>query len=153
MAKLAGNFFKRVSSILDQENIQYDKAVVAEVIKKHFPDWRRVLNELQRYSATGKIDSGILSNLQETSIKELVDLLKDRNFTEVRKWIMQNTDQDQNHIFRKFYDTSKDYFKKESIPELVLLISQYQYQAAFAADPEINLAAFFVKVMTDCEFL
>jgi DNA polymerase III delta prime subunit len=152
MAKLAGQFFKRVQTILETEGVVYDKPVVAEIIQKYFPDWRRVLNELQRYSATGKIDSGILANIQETSIKELVDLLKDRNFTEVRKWIMQNMDQDQNHIFRKFYDSAKDYFKKESIPELVLLISQFQYQAAFAADPEINLAAFFVKVMTDCEF-
>lgn len=153
MGKLAMQFMKRVLSILDTESVTYDKAVVAEVIQKHFPDWRRVLNELQRYSATGKIDSGILANIQESSIKDLVGLLKDRNLSEVRKWIIQNTDQDQSAVFRKFYDTAKDYFKPDSIPPLILFISQYQYQAAFVADAEINLAAFFVEVMKDCEFL
>jgi DNA polymerase III delta prime subunit len=153
MAKLAMQFMKRVNLILNTESIKYDSAVVAEVITKHFPDWRRVLNELQRYSATGKIDSGILANIQESSIKDLVGILKDKNFTEVRKWIIQNTDQDQTAIFRKFYDTAKDYFKPDSIPPLILFISQYQYQAAFVADAEINLAAFFVEVMKDCEFL
>jgi len=146
-------FMKRVLGILDAESVTYDKAVIAEVIQKHFPDWRRVLNELQRYSATGKIDSGILANIQESSVKELVALLKDKNFTEVRKWISQNTDQDQTTIYRKFYDTAKDYFKPDSIPLLILFISQFQYQAAFAADAEINLAAFFVTVMKECEFL
>lgn len=149
MAKLAGCFFKRVQNILEQENIQYDKNVVAELIQKHFPDWRRVLNELQRYSATGKIDSGILANLQETSIKELINFMKDRNFTEVRKWVKYNIDTDVNMLYNQFYDSASQYFQPKDIPALVSLIAKYQYQNAFSANSEINFAAFLAEIMIE----
>jgi len=148
-AKLAAQFFKRCCLILEQEEIKHDKAVVAEVINKHFPDWRRVLNELQRYSATGSIDSGILANLQETSIKQLIEFIKEKNFTEVRKWVFENLDTNVNELFRKLYDTSSEYLKPNEIPAFVLLISKYQYQSAFVADQEINLVAFFSEVMLE----
>jgi DNA polymerase III delta prime subunit len=152
MAKLAMQFMKRVNFILDTESITYDKAVIAEVIQKHFPDWRRVLNELQRYAATGKIDSGILGNMQETSIKELLAYMKDRNFTEVRKWIRNNVDSDVNVLYSTFYDTAQDYFTPEYVPALVVLIGKYQYQNAFAANSEINFAAFCSEIMIELAF-
>jgi DNA polymerase III delta prime subunit len=152
MPKLASQFFERTKTILEAESVEYDPKVVAEVITKHFPDWRRVLNELQRYSAAGKIDSGILANLQEVSLKELVNHMKEKNFTEVRKWIGQNSDNDQVSIYRNFYDNASMYFKTHSIPQLILVLGKYQYQAAFSADPEINLASAMVEVMCECEF-
>ena len=139
--KLATDFFNRVKDILDKENISFEENVVAAFISKHFPDWRRVLNELQRYSATGKIDSGILANLQETSIKELVEHMKGKNFTEVRKWVAHNMDNDVNAIFRKIYDKSADIMKPASIPQLCLILADYQYKAVFVADQELNLIA------------
>jgi DNA polymerase III delta prime subunit len=151
MAKLAGQFFKRVQGILDAESIKYDKAVVAEVIQKHFPDWRRVLNELQRYSATGSIDSGILVNLHDVSIKDLLDLIKNKNYTAIRKWVA-TTDLDQHMIYRKLYDTASEILEPKEIPALILLISKYQYQAAFVVDAEINIMAFFADVMMEIEF-
>ena len=150
--KLAADFFKRVISILESENVKHDKAAVAEVIKKFFPDWRRVLNELQRYSATGSIDSGILANHAETTIKELVGFMKEKNFTNVRKWVAEHSDVESAVLFRQFYDNAAQYLKAGSIPMLVLLIGEYQYKAAFVADPEINLAAFCVNCMTELEF-
>jgi DNA polymerase III delta prime subunit len=153
MAKLAGQFFKRVQCLLKKESIEFDPAVVAEIIQKYFPDWRRVLNELQRYSATGKIDSGILANMQDNSIRELISYLKDKNFTEARKWVRNNNDTDMNSMFNQFYDAASTYFIKSSIPQLILLIARYQYQAAFAANQEINFVAFLVEVMQDLEFV
>jgi len=153
MAKLAGQFFKRVQMILDNEKITFDTTVVAEVIKKHFPDWRRVLNELQRYSATGSIDSGILANLQQVSLNELVSLLKDKNFSGIRKWVAENLDNDQNTIFRKLYDHCSEFLVKSSVPALVLLLGRYQYQAAFSADSEINLMACLTEMMMELEFV
>lgn len=150
--KMAVKFLKRVECILTKENIPYEKSVVAEVIQKHFPDWRRVLNELQRYSALGKIDSGILSNVKETSIKELVEFLKLKNYPEMRNWVYNNLDNDINNLYRQFYDYASEYFQKNSIPVLILLIAKYQYQNAFAADPEINFMAFLVEVMVECDF-
>ena len=152
MAKLAGQFFKRVQNILKTENVEFDPAVVAEIINKYFPDWRRVLNELQRYSATGKIDSGIFANMQENTIKELLILMKDKNFTEVRKWIKNNLDTDVNYLYNQFYEVAFDICKKASIPHLILLIAQYQHQNAFSANPEINFAAFCVECMKELEF-
>jgi DNA polymerase III delta prime subunit len=153
VAKLAGQFFKRVQGILDIEKVPYDKAVLAEIINKHYPDWRRVLNELQKYSATGAIDSGILVDQQEISIKTLMELMKKKDFSNIRKWTVENLDNDQHLIFRKIYDVCSQYITKESIPPLILILGKYQYQAAFVADPEINLMAFFVDVMVECEFL
>ena len=152
MAKLAAQFFKRAMSILDSENITYEKPVVAEIINKYFPDWRRVLNELQRYSATGAIDSGLLANLTKSSIKDLVMLMKDKNYTEVRKWARNNIDTDVNDLYTEFYDTASQYFSAQSVPSLVLLIAKYQYQNAFAANHEINFVAFLTEVMIDAEF-
>jgi hypothetical protein len=153
MAKLAGQFFKRVQCILKKESIEFEPAVVAEVINKHFPDWRRVLNELQRYSVSGKIDSGILANMQQTSIKELISLMKDRNFTEVRKWVKNNIDTDVNELYNQFYDTAYDFIPVKYVPALVILIGNYQYKNAFSANPEINFAAFLAEVMTEIEML
>lgn len=152
MAKLASQFFKRVTVILNQEGVEFDKPVVAEVINKYFPDWRRVINELQRYSAVGKIDTGILANLQETSIKQLVSYLKDMNYTEVCKWVKNNLDTDVNDLYNQFYDISESVMTKQGSAQLVLHIAKYQYQNAFSANPEINFLAFLVEVMKDCEF-
>lgn len=151
-AKLAGCFFKRVQKILAEENIEYDKAVVAEIIQKFFPDWRRVLNELQRYSATGKIDSGILTNIKDKSITDLISYLKDKNFTEARKWVKNNLDTDVNDLYLQFYEKANDIVTKGSIPQLVLLVAKYQYQNAFSANPEINFCAFIAETMIDLEF-
>ena len=152
MAKLAMQFMKRVTIILETENVEFDKAVIAEVIQKHFPDWRRVLNELQRYSATGKIDTGILANLDEASFKQLIGYLKDRNFTSTRKWIGENLDGDQTELFRKLYDNASDLLTLEGEAQLILLLGRYQYQAAFVADPEINTMALLTEIMSDVEF-
>jgi DNA polymerase III delta prime subunit len=152
MAKLAGQFFKRVESILANENIPYDKPTVAEIIQKFFPDWRRVLNELQRYSATGSIDSGILANLQQTSIRELIDMMKEKNYTEARKWVKNNIDTDVNVLYNEFYNTASDFFTPKSIPLLVTLIAKYQYQNAFVASSEINFAAFLAELIVEAEF-
>jgi DNA polymerase III delta prime subunit len=149
--KLLSLFFKRTCYVLDQENIEYDKQTVAALIKKHFPDWRRVINELQRYSAGGKIDSGILTSLSDDNFKELVGYLKAKSFMDMRKWCVENSDSDSS-IFRKLYDASVDILKPNSIPQLVLIIAESQYKAAFVADPEINLVACLTNVMVECEF-
>jgi DNA polymerase III delta prime subunit len=153
MVKLALQFMKRVNFILNTENVKYESAVIAEVIQKHFPDWRRVLNELQRYAVSGKIDSGILANMQDNSIRELIHFMKDRDFTEVRKWVKNNLDTDVNVLYNQFYDSASDYFTPDSIPMLVLHIATYQYQNAFSANPEINFSAFCAHVMLDLEFV
>lgn len=150
--KLAAEFLKRTQKILENENVEYDRAVVAGVITKHFPDWRRVLNELQRYSATGKIDSGILVDLDDASFSQLIKYVKEKNFTEMRKWVGQNIDTDCSTLFRKFYDDASTLLKKDSIPPLVVLIARYQYQAAFVADHEINFMSFLTEAAAELEF-
>ena len=150
--KLAKSFFQRVKEILDKENIEYDQKVVASLVQKHFPDFRRTINELQRYSATGKIDSGILSNHKEESLKMVMGLLKEKNFTEVRKWVGENSDVDTTTFFRSLYDTASEFLKPASIPQLVLLLADYQYKAAFVADPEINIMACLTEIMVEAEF-
>ena len=152
MAALAAQFMKRVVVILEKENVPFEKAVVAQVLTKHFPDWRRVLNELQQYSATGNIDSGILSNFSDNALAKLISYLKDRNFSAMRKWVAES-DMDTTEFFRAFFDKAEDYIKPDSIPVLVLHLAKYQYQNAFAADPEINLTACLTEVMADCEFI
>lgn len=151
MAALAGQFLKRVNTILENENVPYEKAVVAEVIKKHFPDWRRVLNELQRYAATGRIDSGILSSIKDVSLNSLMKFLKEKDFTNFRKWVHEY-DGDSNEVFRSIFDKAEEYIDKGSIPQLVLIIAKYQYQSAFVANPDINLSACLVEIAGDCEF-
>ena len=152
-AKLASQFMKRIKHILDTEKVQYDDGAVAEVISKYFPDWRRVLNELQRYSATGKIDSGILANLGDESFKNLFGYLKAKSFSNTRKWVGENSDIESHVLFRKIYDNAIQYIKPASIPQLVLIIGDYQFKAAFVADPEINTVACLTMIMTECEFV
>lgn len=152
-AKLASQFMKRIKNILDTEKVQYDDGAVAEVISKYFPDWRRVLNELQRYSATGKIDSGILANLGDESFKNLFGHLKAKSFSSMRKWVAENSDIESHVLFRKIYDNAIQYIKPASIPQLVLIIGDYQFKAAFVADPEINTVACLTMIMTECEFV
>ena len=148
--KMAGRFMKRLSDILATENVTFDEKVVAEVLKKHFPDYRRVLNELQRYSVSGTIDEGILVNVQEVNMKELVASLKGKDFKKMRNWVVDNIDNDPNLIFRKIYDTILDDVKYPS--QLVLLLADYQYKAAFAANPEINLVACLAEIMAGMEW-
>jgi DNA polymerase III delta prime subunit len=150
--EIAASFFKRAVQILKQENIAFDPKVVAELITKHFPDYRRILNELQRYSVSGKIDSGILLNMSEESFKDLVKLLKDKNFTEVRKWVAKQTDADTTSLFRELYDTASVNMDPNSIPQLVLTLADYQYKAAFVADHELNIMAALTEVMANCKF-
>lgn len=149
---IASSFMKRVASILDGENIKYDQKVIAELITKHFPDWRRVLNELQRYSATGTIDTGILINLGDDNYRKLITLLKERKFKDVRKWVGQNSDIEPTVLYRRLYDTASEYLSETSIPQLVLHIADYSYKSAFVADQEVNLVACLTEIMTDCEF-
>lgn len=152
LPKLAAQFFKRVLGILDGNGVKYDKAVVAELIQRHLPDWRRVLNELQRYSVNGTIDTGIFASLRDDSLSGLVSTLKAKKFSDMRKWVGENSDMDSTSMFRMFYDKAYDLVEPKSVPELVLIISKYQYQAAFAADHEINTAAFLTEVMMSVEF-
>ena len=134
---LAGSFFARVKTILDTEQVKYDEKVLAEIIQRHFPDWRRVLNELQRYSVSGIIDIGILSNSSQNAFKSLTALLKGKQFGDMRKWVGQNIDSDPTSIMRMLYDNASDHVKPSSIPQLVLLIGEYQYKSAFVADQEV----------------
>jgi DNA polymerase III delta prime subunit len=152
-AQLAGSFFKRLQAILDQERIEYDQKVIAELISRHFPDFRRVLNECQRYATGDKIDSGILASFSDVSVNELVKCLKDKNFSEVRKWVVSNLDNDASHLLRRIYDVCYDCLVPASIPAAVLVIAKYQYQSAFCADQEINLLAALTEIMCECEFL
>ena len=149
--EIAAAFFKRTMGILKTENIDADQKVVAELVTKHFPDWRRVLNELQRYSVSGKIDSGILVNMTEDSFKDLLKNMKDKNFTEVRKWVAKNGDSETINIFRQLYDTASVNLEPASIPQLVLILADYQYKAAFVADHELNLMAALTEVMSSCK--
>jgi len=151
-AKMATQFFKRVEWILQQENINYEKDVVAAIITKYFPDNRRVLNELQRYGVGGVIDKGILAAVADVKLTELVAALSNKDFTEARKWVSQNLDNDPARIFRSLYDGLSDKLKPNSVPQLVLILAKYQYQAAFVADHEINLIACLTEIMVECEF-
>ena len=150
--KLASQFFKRTETILEKEQVKYDRTVVGTVIQKHFPDWRRVLNELQRYSASGAIDSGILTNFQDLTVRQVLEACKKKDFDGIRKWVHDNSDQEQVNVFRSIYENAFELVDKKSIPELVVIIADYGYKAAFVADHEINLIAFFVEVMMRCEF-
>jgi len=150
--KIAGLFFKRLQQILDIERISYDPPVLAEIINKHFPDWRRVLNECQRYSASGKIDTGILATFSDVSINDLTKNLKEKNFPAVRKWCVDNLDNDPAILLRRIYDSLYGSLKNASIPAAVLIIARYQYQIAFVADQEINLLAALTEIMLECEF-
>jgi len=150
--EIAAAFFGRLVTILEQERIEADKKVLAELINKHFPDWRRVLNECQRYSVSGKIDSGILATFSDVAVNDLIQNLKGKNFTEVRKWVVDNLDNDTGVLLRRIYDTLYTALVPGSIPAAVLIIAKYQYQIAFVADQEINMLACLTEIMVECEF-
>lgn len=151
--KLAAQFFKRIISILESENVQYDQKSVAAVVEKHFPDFRRTLNELQKYSATGKIDTGILSNFDEDNFKTLVDYMKKKDFTSVRKWIAENSDIEPVVLFRKLYDNSHALLANTaSVAQMVMILANYQYKSAFVADQEINTTACMAEIMVNMEW-
>ena len=149
---LSSEFMKRLISILDTEEIKYDKRVVAEVIKTHFPDWRRTLNELQRYSVSGTIDAGILVNLSDVNIKELMTCMKNKEFTNVRKWVVDNLDSDPVHLLRSVYDNLYEYVDGSTIPHCVVVLGEYQYKSAFVADQEINVMACLTEMMARAKF-
>ena len=149
---IASAFFKRLNYILDVEKIEADKKVLIELVSKYFPDWRRVLNECQRYSASGKIDTGILATFSDVSINDLTKNLKEKNFPAVRKWCVDNLDNDPAILLRRIYDSLYGSLKNASIPAAVLIIARYQYQIAFVADQEINLLAALTEIMLECEF-
>jgi len=150
--QLAGAFFSRCRDILKREEVSYDDRVVAEVVQKYFPDFRRTLNELQRYSSTGSIDTGILATLGDANIKDLTAALKEKKFNDVKKWVTQNLDSDPSAILRKIYDNLADIMDKPSVAAAVLIIAEYQYKSAFVADQEINLLAALTQIMLECNF-
>ena len=147
--QVAAKFFKRISEILQNEDVDFDQKVVAEVLSKHFPDYRRVLNELQRYASSGRIDAGLLSNIGDNNMKELLGSLREKDFKKMRNWVVNNLDNDPTVLFRKLYDTLLT--EVQEVPQLVLLLADYQYKAAFVADAEINLVACLTEIMAACE--
>tara|TARA_B110000211_G_scaffold9108_1_gene9697 strand:- start:3544 stop:4494 length:951 start_codon:yes stop_codon:yes gene_type:complete len=151
--KLATQFLKRTKKILDENEVEYKDNVIGELIMKHFPDWRRVLNELQRYSATGSmIDVGILANMSDDNFKEVISLLKAKNFKEMRKWVGKNSDVESSVMFRRLYDNACGNMNASTIPRLVLILADYGYKSAFVVDQEINLVACLTEIMMECEF-
>jgi DNA polymerase III delta prime subunit len=151
-AQIASSFFKRLQAILDAEKIEYDPKVLVELISSHFPDFRRVLNECQRYSTSGKIDSGILATFTDVTVTELIRHMKEKNFTEVRKWVVSNLDNDAAVLLRRVYDSCYTHLTPASIPAAVLIIAKYQYQCAFVCDQEINLLACLTEIMCEVEW-
>ena len=151
-AKMASAFFKRIQTVLQSESVDFDDAVIAELIKKHFPDFRRVINELQRYSQFGKIDTGILAQIGDVSINEIVKSVREKDFGAIRKWVASH-EVDSNTLFRKLYDNLYETLKPPSIPQAVLILADYQYKAAFVADQEINTDACLTELMVNCEFV
>jgi DNA polymerase III delta prime subunit len=150
---IAGQFFKRVSRILEEENVEYDRSTVAEVIKTYFPDWRRVLNELQRYSSTGRIDSGVLANKSVDNMNALITLMKERNFTDVRKWVAENTDVDSAVLYRQLYDLLPTKISStQSVADAIIILAEYQYKEAFVANSEINRVAALATLMAEVEW-
>jgi len=146
--KLAGEFFHRVQDVLTTEGVQFEPKAVAGIVEKHFPDWRRVLNELQRYSASGMIDAGILVNLSETNMRDLTKFLKGQDFKSIRKWIANNLDNDPTRVYRNIYDALYEEIQPQTVPHLVLATADYSYKSAFVADQEINMLAYMVEVMS-----
>ena len=150
--KTASAFMKRLGELLKAENIEFDNKVLAELIQRHYPDFRRTINELQRYSVRGKIDSGILVSLSEINNKELVKLLKEKRFSDMRKWVVQNLDKDPSSLFTSIYDILYKNLQPQSVPAAVLTIADYQYKSAFVADHEINMVACLTQIMAECKF-
>ena len=150
-SQMAAQFFKRIQQVLQSENVEYDDKVIAELVKKHFPDFRRVINELQRYSQFGKIDTGILAQIVDVSINDIIKFIREKDFGAIRKWVASN-DVDSTTFFRKLYDNLYEVLKPQSIPQAVLILADYQYKQAFVADQEINTVACLVELMVNCEF-
>jgi DNA polymerase III delta prime subunit len=150
--KMAAGFLKRIQYILDIEKVKYDNTVLVQIIQKHFPDYRRVLNELQRYSIKGEIDTGVLAQVADVNLKDLVSHLKEKDFTSMRKWVGVNNDADQVKIFRLIYDSLYDILQPQSIPQAVVILADYQYKSAFVADQEINMVACLTTIMMECSF-
>ena len=151
-AEMAQTFMARLQFILDSEHIIYDNAVIAELIMKYIPDWRRVINECQRYGMSGHIDTGILVTLSETSIAGLMDDLKTKNFKKMRKWVTDNIDVESAKLFRLIYDNMSDYVEPSSIPQLVLILADYSYKDSFVADHELNVVACMTEIMSSIKF-
>ena len=150
--RLASKLFERAVYILKEQNVDFDEPVLAELIKKHFPDFRKLINELQRYSVSGKIDAGILVNISDENLKTLLTHLKGKDFTEMRKWVVQNLDNDPVRIFRRIYDSMYEHLQPATIPHAVLIIADYQYKSAFVADQEVNLVACLTELMSQVKF-
>jgi len=149
---MASKMFKRLQQILNDEGVEYDKQVLVKVVEKYFPDYRRTLNELQRYSTSGNIDAGVLSQVESVrKLDDLIKALKDKDFSTMRKWVVNNSDIDQSRIFRSIYDNLCNYLKPESVPMAVVTLAKYQYQSAFVADQELNLVACLTELMVECE--
>jgi DNA polymerase III delta prime subunit len=152
--RMAAQLFQRLSTILINQKVEYDKQVLIKIVEKFFPDYRRTLNELQRYSSGGSIDAGTLAQVSDVrKIADLVGYLKEGNFAEMRKWVVTNSDIEPSRIYRKVYDSLYEYFKPASIPQAVVILARYQYQSAFVADQEINLVACLTEIMVDCEYV
>jgi len=149
---LAMQIMTRIKGILDEEGVGFEEGVLAQLIMKHFPDFRRIINELQRYSVAGTIDSGILSQIGEIQVKDLMTAMKTKDFTEVRKWVVSNLDNDQSQVFRKLYDSLNEYLEPRTVPQAILILADYQYKSAFVADHEINMTACLVELMMECEY-
>ncbi len=150
--ELATQFYNRILEVLNTEHITFDEKVVSTLVMKYFPDFRRTLNELQRYSSSGTIDESVLASLSDTDITDLVRFLKEKDFQKVRQWVNGNSDNDPNRIFRRIYDRLSELLKPQSIPPVILILAKYQYQAAFSSDAEINLLACLVEVMLEGDF-
>jgi DNA polymerase III delta prime subunit len=150
--QLQGQFFMRLKQILDENEVEYQDKVVVKLIQRYYPDWRRLINEAQRHAATGKIDTDILCDIADVNLSQLMNSLKNKEFSTVRKWVVDNIDNDPNIIMRKIYDAIYETVKPKYIPEVVLILAKYQYQIAFSADQEINLLACLVEIMMSCEF-
>lgn len=151
--KMAALFFKRLSDILQKENVSYDKAVLVKIVEKYFPDYRRTLNELQRFSTSGNLDAGVIAQINDLkNIADLVKCLKEKDFGAMRKWVTVNSDVDASRVFRKIYDGMSEYLASHSIPQAVVILAKYQYQAAFVSDQELNLVAALTEIMIECEF-
>ena len=150
--KTAQALLKRLGKILEEEKIKYDNKVLAELIQKHYPDFRRVINELQRYSVRGEIDSGILFSLSEANTKELIKILKEKRFNDMRKWVINNLDKEPSSLFSTIYNLLYTNLEGNSVPQAVLVIAGYQYKSAFVADQEINMVACLTEIMANCKF-
>ena len=151
--EIAMHFLNRCEEMLNNENVTYEKNAIAALISKHFPDFRRVINELQRYSTSGEINAGILANIGELNLDQLMSALREKNFQNMRKWVTNNADNDPASVYRKIYDKLYEVLAKSSIPQAVLIIADYQYKSAFVADQEINLVACLIELMAECEFV